>query len=184
MDGLEMLRGRVSIGRLVDPAPSDSALEQAFAAADRAPDHGRLRPWRFFTIAGDARARFGRLLAEALLARDPTATADLAEREAGKALRAPLLIVAATRVVAHPKVPEIEQILATGAAVQNLMLAFHGLGYGAVWKTGPAAYDPTIKAAFGLTPADAIVAIIYVGTPDERPSPPPAGERRWSVWPG
>jgi nitroreductase len=64
----------------------------------------------------------------------------------------------------HPKVPEVEQLLASGAAAQNLFLAAHALGYGVMWKTGPAAYDAGVKASVGLTPADHIVGIMHLGT--------------------
>ena len=64
----------------------------------------------------------------------------------------------------HPKVPQIEQVIAVGAAVQNLILAAHGLGYGSMWKTGAAAYDPGVKAAVGLQAHDHIVAIVHLGT--------------------
>ena len=64
----------------------------------------------------------------------------------------------------HAKVPEIEQISAAAAAAQNLFLAAHALGYGVMWKTGPAAYDPGVKDAVGLQPQDHIVAIMHLGT--------------------
>jgi nitroreductase len=76
-----------------------------------------------------------------------------------------LLVVGCAVQADHPKVPEIEQVLATGAAVENLLLAAHALGYGSMWKTGPAAYDPGVKAALGLQPTDHIVAIVHLGSP-------------------
>jgi nitroreductase len=81
-----------------------------------------------------------------------------------KVLRSPTLIVVGCSVREHPKVPEIEQIVAVGAAAENLFLAAHGLGYGVMWKTGAAAYDPDVKATLGLNPSDHIVGIIHVGT--------------------
>jgi len=64
----------------------------------------------------------------------------------------------------NPKVPEIEQVIAVGAAAQNLILAAHDLGYGVMWKTGAAAYDSDVKAVVGLKEHDHIVGIIHVGT--------------------
>jgi nitroreductase len=86
----------------------------------------------------------------------------MADRD--KMLRSPTLIVVGCSVREHPKVPEIEQIVAAGAAAENLFLAAHGLGYGVMWKTGPAAYDADVKATLGLEPSDHIVGIMHVGT--------------------
>ena len=45
-----------------------------------------------------------------------------------------------------------------------MLLAAHALGYGAMWKTGPAAYNPAIKTAFGFAEEDHLVALIYLGS--------------------
>jgi len=71
MDALEALLTRRSPGRLTDPAPDDAALKTMLDAAMRAPDHGRLRPWRFIVLRGEARARLGDLMAEAMRRREP-----------------------------------------------------------------------------------------------------------------
>ncbi len=92
------------------------------------------------------------------------------ERE--KALRAPLLIVVSAKVVRGHKVPEVEQLLAVGAATQNLVLAAHAQGLGAMWRTGAAAYDPMVKQALGIDPDDGIVGFVYVGTPAMLPRQP------------
>ncbi|MDE2305035.1 MAG: nitroreductase family protein, partial [Gammaproteobacteria bacterium] len=82
-------------------------------------------------------------------------------------LRSPCLVVVGCVIRRdQPKVPEVEQLLAAGAAVQNLCLAAHALGYGAMWKTGPAAYEPEVKQAVGLAPQDHLVAILHLGTRD------------------
>ena len=40
MDALDLLLNRVSVTRLVEPAPTAAQLELMFRAALRAPDHG------------------------------------------------------------------------------------------------------------------------------------------------
>ena len=52
------------------------------------------------------------------------------------------------------------------------MVAACAMGYGCAWKTGDAAYDPAIKAAFDLAPTDAIVGFLYLGTHATPPIPP------------
>jgi len=173
MDALELLHTRESVGRLQDPAPTDAALAAIFKAAARAPDHGRLRPWRFVVIRGAARERFGDVMAESLKSRQPDVAPEMLERERAKALRAPLIVAVGVRVQADGKIPEIEQILSGGAAAQNIMLAAHALGYGAAWKTGEPAYDAKVKEALGLQGSDAIVGFLYLGTPMGGPSPLP-----------
>jgi nitroreductase len=175
MDAIELLHTRESAARLQEPAPSEADLQSILQAALRAPDHGRLRPWRFIAIRGEALARFGDVLASSLQARMPDANADMLARERAKALRAPLIVAVAARIQHGGKIPEVEQLLSTGAAAQNIMLAANALGYGAMWKTGDPAYDPRVKQALGLDAADAIVAFIYLGT--NPGTPRPAGAR-------
>jgi nitroreductase len=175
MDAIELLHTRESAARLQEPAPSEAHLESILQAALRAPDHGRLRPWRFIAIRGEALARFGEVLADTLQARMPEANADMLARERTKALRAPLIVAVAARIQHGGKIPEVEQLLSTGAAAQNIMLAANALGYGAMWKTGDPAYDPRVKQALGLEATDAIVGFIYLGT--NPGTPRPAGAR-------
>ncbi|MCC7079179.1 MAG: nitroreductase [Burkholderiales bacterium] len=171
MNAIEALHTRESAAKLQEPAPDEVALEAILKAAVRAPDHGRLRPWRFIAIRGEALRRFGEVLAEALQARSPAIAPDMLARERAKALRAPLVVVVAARIQRDGKIPEIEQILSAGAAAQNIMLAAHALAYGAMWKTGDPAYDPHVKRALGLHEDDAIVAFIYLGTNSGGPRP-------------
>ena len=70
-----------------------------------------------------------------------------------------------------------------GGAAQNLLLAAHGLGLGAMWRTGDAAFDPGVKAALGLAPDQHLIGFIYVGYPVANLPPPtrPGAEDR-TVW--
>lgn len=164
MQAIDLLLNRRSARALAEPGPDEPALELLLASAVHAPDHGRLRPWRFIVIRGTAREPFGALLAEVLLRSRPTATPEALERERLKAFRAPLIIAVA--VVKDPvaRIPMIEQQLSAGAAAQNILLASRALGFNAVWKTGAAAYDERVKVALGLAPVDALAGFLYVGT--------------------
>ncbi|MEX0921352.1 MAG: nitroreductase [Rhodovibrionaceae bacterium] len=172
MDALELLLSRQSAPAklLGEPAPSDADLQPVFEAAVRAPDHGAIRPWRFRIIRGAARERLGDLFVEATRKRAPETPQDKLEEQRGKPLRAPLIIaVLAETFPGHPKVPVVEQLVATGAAAQNMLLALQAMGYGAVLLSGPNAHDPLVKAAFGLQDKDEIVGFLYVGTLREEP---------------
>ncbi len=168
MDAYEALITRVSPKELGEPAPDEAALRAILAAALRAPDHGRLRPWRFIAIRGKGRQRLGEVLAAALARRDANPGAEL-ERERQKPLRAPLILVVAAHITPTPKIPPVEQLLSAGAAAQNIMLACHAMGFGAMWKTGAPAYDPGVKEALGLAATDEIAGFLYIGTPTALP---------------
>jgi nitroreductase len=165
MELFEAIGSRASSGRLIEPGPSPAQIEALITAASRAPDHGRMKPWRFAVVNGVARDAFAGAVAEARRARLPDMTDDQMVGERDKVRRSPTIIVVGCAVKRdNPKVPEIEQVVAVGAAVENMFLAAHAMGFGVMWKTGPAAYDAGVKAVAGLRPDDHIVAILHVGT--------------------
>lgn len=177
MDAIELLTNRASNGKLTEPAPDAESLRIAFEAAARAPDHASMRPWRMHIVRGAARERFGALLADVVKRTKPGATEDDLKQAAGKALRAPMIIVASAVIKPSPKVPPIEQLLTTGTAAHALLMTLQARGFAGIWKTGAAAYDDVVKKAFGLRSEDAIVGFLYVGTAKQptpelaRPSP-------------
>ncbi len=170
MQAIDALVMRRSATTLAEPAPDAGALELIFASAVRAPDHGRLRPWRFLVVRGAARARVGELLARPLSRTQPAATAQALQRERDQAFRAPMIIVVAAHVNEAVKIPPIEQTLSAGVAAGNIMLAALALGYNAMWKTGGAAYDPEVRQSLGLGPSEVIVGFLYIGTEAGKPS--------------
>ena len=170
MDAIELLKTRASNGKLSEPAPDEESLRIALEAAARAPDHGALRPWRVHLVRGAARERLGELMAGALARTNPDASQQELDKTRKKALRAPLVMVVSAVVKPHPKVPEIEQILAAGSAAHAILLALQARGFAAIWRTGAPAYDPDTKRAFGLGPQDALIGFLYAGTATQ-PSP-------------
>jgi nitroreductase len=164
MDILTALASRTSAGRLCDPGPNKREIDQILSAASHAPDHGRLSPWRFAVMQGDSREILANAMGALLMGKYPDASADMLANEKAKALRAPSIIAVAAHVTVGHKVPEIEQVVAVGAAIQNMLLASHALGFGTMWKTGAAAYDEQVKLALGFATSDKIIGFIYVGT--------------------
>ena len=178
MDALQALLSRISPARLAPDEPDPVRIEQILAAGLRAADHGRLRPWRFLVVRGEARHRFGELLADGLKSRNPEAGAELLEAERNKALRAPVIVIVMAVVQDHPSIPAIEQIVSAGAAAQNMLVAAHALGLGGFWRTGAAAYDPVFKKALGASEKDVVVGVLYLGkvaTPGKEKEPDPEG---------
>ena len=179
---IEQLQQRRSVPRVVSPAPSDLELEALFAAAASAPDHGALKPTQFLVLRAEGLTRFAEHCVADLLATDPQASEAQQDTVRQKALRAPMMIVASCVPVEHPKVPEVEQLASTASAVMLLQLAIDALGYGSVWRTGPWAYSPRLKQALGLPESAAIVAYLYVGTPQAERKPRVAACSSWQFY--
>jgi nitroreductase len=165
MELFEAINSRKSAARLIEPGPNPDQLHNIISAAERAPDHGRLRPWRIIPVNGSVRETFATAVANARRAKIPDLTDDQIVAERDKINRSPCIVVVGCVVKKdYDKVPEIEQVLAVGAAVENMFLAAHALGLGVMWKTGAAAYDAGVKAAVGLRPDDHIIAILHLGS--------------------
>lgn len=175
MDALTCLQSRVSVPRLTDPGPAPEQMKQLLRAAVRAPDHGRIRPWRFLVLEGDDRTRLGELFARARLDSDPDTAPALLDKLRRNPLRAPTLVVVVAEPESDHKVPEAEQVWATVAAAQNIMLAAHAQGIGAMWRTGEVAWLDGVSRGLGFSDRAVIVGFIYLGTPAE-PVREPADE--------
>ena len=165
-DSIDALLSRRSVPalQLREPGPSREQIDAAIDAALRAPDHGGLKPWRFVLIQGAARARLSELFVRQLQQREPATPPGKLEKARTMPLTAPLVIAVGAHLRHHHKVPELEQLLATGAGVMNLLNAFHAQGYGAIWLTGGNAYDPQIAAALGFEAQERCLGFVYVGT--------------------
>jgi nitroreductase len=165
MELFDAIASRSTAKSLTGPGPTPTQIARLVEAAGRAPDHGRLKPWRFITVDGADREPFANAVAQARRDQIPNFTDEQMELEREKIRRSPSFVVAGCVVrKVVPKVPEIEQIIAVGAAVENLLLAAADLGVDVMWKTGPPAYNAGVKAAVGLAQDDHIVAILHLGT--------------------
>ncbi len=178
MQAINALLTRHSARTLGEPGPDEAALGLIFASAVHAPDHGRLRPWRFVVVRGEARSRLGELFTAHLERTQPNASSEARERERLRAFRAPLIVVVAAHCNAAVKIPVIEQTLSAGTAAHAMMLAAYSLGFNAMWKTGGPAYDAAVKEGLGLVATDAIVGFLYLGTETSAPAAPGA-PREW-----
>ncbi len=184
---LATIRSRRSIGRVGPGRPSREVIESLLEAATWAPNHHLTEPWRFVVLAGEARAAFGRAMAEALIGQPETEERQEAfDRAAGKALRAPVIIAVAIDPESGPKSVELEEVAAGAAAVQNMLLAAHAHGLAAIWRTGAAALHPEVKAFFGLPPSAHLLGFVYLGYPigpnPTRERTPHAAVTRWLGW--
>lgn len=160
---LDFIKSRRSIGNLVAPAPSHEQIEQAIEVAMSAPDHKDLNPYRFVILEGNALTQLGDALKTAAIAQGETDEATLTKTH-NMPNRAPMIIACVTDFKDHDKVPQWEQIAASSAAVQNLLLALTAQGFASVWRTGPLANEPAVKQFFNLSGDNQVIAFVYVGT--------------------
>lgn len=159
---------------MVAPGPDAAQLHAMLATAMRVPDHGKLAPWRFVTVAIDQRAALGAALEAAYVAEKPDAGRLEREAARGFALQAPCLVIVMSRPDCASHIPLWEQELSVGAATTMLCVAAHAQGFVANWLTGWAAYSPGVQALVG-EPGERVAGFVFIGTPsrplEERPRP-------------
>lgn len=182
---LSLLESRRS-GRpreMVGPGPTPAEMERMLTIAARAPDHGKLFPWRFVTVAQDQRDALAALLRSALAQEDPAAAEAHHAKAEEFARQGAALVVLLSAPIENHKIPVWEQQLSCGAVGMNLLLAAHAMGYVAGWLTGWQAYSETVRAAF-CAPGERIAGFIFIGRPgrelEERPRAPLATV--WRPW--
>ena len=171
MDVLEAIRTRRTAGKIRADVPPRELIEELLEAATWAPNHRLNEPWRFFVVAGEARERFGELMAADACASldDPTEEKrrGMIESQMKKATRSPVIIAVACDPPTSPRIDPVEDVCAVACGVQNMMLAAHARGLATKWSSGQACHSPAIKSFFGLTPEHQILGYIYLGYPDE-----------------
>lgn len=165
---ISFMRNRVSHAALTSPAPSESEWIAVLAAASRAADHGNLKPYRFCIFEGEGRARLGQIYWQHALSEVSSIPPDKEEVFVKKAYRAPTVLLVYAHIQEHSKVPAIEQVMAASAVTQQVLLGLNALGYGAIWRSGPACYTQKTKDILSLDSSDQIIGLLYVGTPQEQ----------------
>jgi len=163
---LDLLRTRRSakLASLVEPGPTDDELRSMLTIAARVPDHAKLVPWRFVVIAGERRGALGRVIGEAFVAANPGGDGVASAEARTRVMTAPLVVAVVFSPKTHPKVPEWEQILSTGAACMSLLIAAKAHGYGAVWLSEWYTYDRRVLKELGLSDAEKLAGFVHIGT--------------------
>ncbi|MEK0266891.1 nitroreductase [Stenotrophomonas rhizophila] len=171
-------RRSVPAKQLGEPGPDPDTLLRMLTSAVRVPDHGKLVPYRFLRIAGDARHSLGAFLAERAVQRDPQVSAAQLDKDRQRFSHAPLIITVIASPQPNPKVPEAEQLMTAGCVCFALLQAAQAFGFGAQWLTAWMAFDPAVHAHLGLAEGEQIAGFIHIGTPKtevpERERPDPA----------
>lgn len=183
MDAIEAIRSRTSVKRFSNRAVEREKIEQLLDAGVQAPNHHKVRPWRFVVVSGEAREKMGAIMAEVFRQKFPSAPPEAVQKEAAKSLRSPVIIAVAVDKPAEPRVLEVENVCAAAAACENMLLAAQALGLGGHWRTGDSAHAPEMKRFLGFAEDQELIAFLYIGYPEVVALPPvrPGFEDR-TVW--
>ena len=183
MEVFEAIHGRHSQNEVKpDPLPRE-LIEELLDAAVQAPNHYKVRPWRFVVLTGEGRNKLGDAMAASQQVQHPEFPQEAFDKTRALPLRAPAVIAVGADKSGEAKVLEIENVCAAAAATENLLLAAHAMGLGAKWRTGEWARDPKVKKFLGLESDQHIIGFIYIGYPEfvVEPMPRPSFEDR-TVW--
>jgi len=146
-------------------------LDEILECGLRVPDHGALNPWKICVIKGEAKNRIGvEILAKEYKLENPEASEDDLDFEKNRFNRADVVIAVLSTPVNHPKIPQWEMELSSGAVCTNLLIAAQSLGYAAQWLTEWYAYNKVLLKEFGGDPkTDKIAGFIYIGEKQKEP---------------
>ena len=169
MEAIENILSRNSISKLGDPYPTSEEMALIYKAALRAPDHAWLRPSEFIEVTGSGLDRLSNIFEQYAIENIEDINEQKITKYKNAPYRAPMVIVLISNIKKHDKVPKIEQILSTAAAVQNMLLALHALNYGAIWRTGAFALNDKIGEYFDLSKNQEILGYLYIGKPKMKP---------------
>lgn len=171
MELFEAIHGRQTISKVKPDEVSRELIEKILSAAVQAPNHYKVRPWRFVVLTGDGRKKLGDVFAASFLERNPDVPPEGLDKTRALPLRAPVVIAVAVDKPSESKVIEMENITAASAAGYIILLTASSLGLGAIWRTGEWARDPKVKEFLDFESDQHILGFVYIGYPDVTPEP-------------
>jgi nitroreductase len=147
----------------------DQQILQLLELANWAPSHGLTEPWRFIIYSGQAVRQFCHQHAEQYRQTTPPDKFVPAkyEKQAHNGDLASHLIIVYMKRGANPGIPALEELCATAAAADNILLGAEALGIAVLWSTGGTVLQPVMKEYLGLGPEDVILGLLYLGYTDE-----------------
>jgi len=156
-------------GKIID----DQQIRQLLELANWAPTHGLTEPWRFVVYSREAVREFCRQQAD--IYRNTAPAEKFNEGKYDKQLHngdnASHLIAVYMQKGANPNIPALEEICATAAAVQNILLGAQALGIAVLWSTGGNVLLPVMKEYLGLGQEDLMIGLLSLGYTDEPAKP-------------
>jgi nitroreductase len=194
MDIFETIEGRKSIRRFKQVPVSDEKLNKILDAGRWAPSANNTQPWSFIVIKDRAMLKAMAIAVREMIDRMiPFAES---EKQAQRLAaykgnyytffeNAPVVIAVCMeaydtgtdRLLAKmgysaeeiKRLRPLPGLQSVAAAVQNMLLATHALGYGSCWMTGPLVAQEAFEKILGFGKEKLIAALLPVGMPDENP---------------
>ena len=147
----------------------DNIIVELLSMADWAPTHARTEPWRFIVIDNKRVKEFTARHAELYKQHaDPKSfTPEKYNKLAELGENVSHIIIAWMKRNPAHKSPVVEEIAATSAAIQNLLLTATSKDIVAFWSSSGLTHHQALKDEFKLGEEDIILGIIYLGYSDE-----------------
>jgi nitroreductase len=200
MDIFDAIKGRKSIRRFKQRPVRDDDIRKIIDAARQAPSANNTQPWSFIVVkdravlkemADAVREMVDRMVPFAENEKQAQRLAAYKSNYYVFFENAPVCIVvlmevfdaSSDRLLARmgyspeetKRLRPLPGLQSMAAAIENILLACHALGYGACWMTGPLVAQESFEQILGFGKQKTAVALIPVGVPDEDP---PARNRK------
>lgn len=157
-----------------DTSVSRDIIERVVLAAQAAPNHRKTRPLRIAVLQGDARLRFGEVVADTMQHNgDDRIKVDKTRTKYG---RAPVVMVVACAEGTSQLETE-ENRYAVAAGIQNMLLLLEAFEMTALWSTPAKGTHHVMNQFCQFSESDHVIGIIYLGwgtregVTKERPEP-------------
>lgn len=136
-------------------------------AARWAPTHRFTQPWRFKAFMGESLLQFGKDHAE--MYKQSVDKENFDQKKYDKLVSraevsSAVIAICMKRDEKH-SVPEVEEVLAVGCAVQNMHLVGTAYGIGCYWNTGGMTFSKEMHDYLNLGTEDKVLGLYYVGYP-------------------
>ncbi len=185
MNTFPILQEIITSRRSIKPAAlngkkiPNQQMTQLLSLANWAPTHGLTEPWRFIVYSGDAIHQFCQQHADMYKQSTPPEKFNPAkyEKQQHNGDKTSHIVAVYMQRGNNSNITVLEEICATAAAVQNILLGAETLGISVLWSTGGAVLQPAMKEYLGLGEEDLIIGLLYMGYTDD----PTASGRRTPV---
>lgn len=159
---------------------ADKDFREIMEAANWAPTHGLTEPWHFVIFKADACKTFGEI--HARLFKENTSAEHFLQKKYDKILHradnCSHVVVCANKRGTAKNIPNIEEICATSAAIQNILLAATEKNIATFWSTGGMCHTNIFKTYFGYEEEDSVLGILYLGYTNK---PKPEAKRNTTI---